>query len=159
MRIVIFSDTHGNFSAMHKIMKHNGNADLFIFLGDGLTEFRRLRSHYIDSKMVAVKGNCDLDPELPDSNIYKLPDGRKIFYTHGDKWNVRFSIDKLYLKAKEEGCAFLLFGHTHCRYAEKRDNMLILNPGSAGLPRDGKPACYAWIDISYSGDIYNFVDL
>ena len=35
MRIIVFSDTHGNYSAMHKIFKRNGDADLFIFLGDG----------------------------------------------------------------------------------------------------------------------------
>lgn len=32
MRIIVFSDTHGNYSAMHKIFKRNGDADLFIFL-------------------------------------------------------------------------------------------------------------------------------
>ena len=42
MRIVVFSDTHGNFSAMHKIFKRNGNADLFIFLGDGEIELAQL---------------------------------------------------------------------------------------------------------------------
>ena len=36
----------------------------------------------------------------------------------------------------------------------------ILNPGSAGQPRDGKPASYAYIDITKDGGIFcSHVDL
>lgn len=159
MRIVIFSDTHGNFSAMHKIFKRNGNADLFIFLGDGEKDLAPLKKIYLDKKIISVSGNCDVCGSTPLSDIYTLPDGKKIFFTHGHKFNVRFSVDRLFFKAKEENCSFAFFGHTHCRYAEMRDGVLILNPGSAGCPRDGKPACYAWVDITDSGIIYNHVDL
>lgn len=159
MRIVVFSDTHGNFSAMHKIIKRNGNADLFLFLGDGMNEYKRLKAHYLDSAMACVKGNCDFAPDMPDHSIYTLPDGKRIFFTHGDKWRVRAGVDKVFEKAKAEGCCIALYGHTHCRFAEMREGILILNPGSAGQPRDGKPACYAWIDITDSGMVYNHVDL
>lgn len=159
MRIVVFSDTHDNFSAMHKIFKRNGDADLFIFLGDGEKDLAKLRRQYIDSTIISVAGNCDPCSSAPESSVYTLPDGKKIFYTHGHKWGVRFSVDRLFFKAKEEGCDFAFYGHTHCRYAEMRDGVLILNPGSAGCPRDGKPAGYAWVDVTDSGIVYNHVDL
>lgn len=50
MRIIVFSDTHGNYSAMHKIFKRNGDADLFIFLGDGERDLDSLRVQYLDKK-------------------------------------------------------------------------------------------------------------
>ncbi|MBP1534451.1 MAG: metallophosphoesterase [Ruminococcus sp.] len=159
MRIVIFSDTHGNYAAMHKIIKRNGDADLFVFLGDGLSEFKKLKAHYIDCKMIAVKGNCDFDPDLPDHMVYELPNGKRMFLAHGDKWSVRTSVDAIYEKARELDCQFAFFGHTHVRYYEQRGNILILNPGSAGQPRDDKPACYAWLEITSTGIIYNHVNL
>ena len=62
MRIVAFSDTHGNYSVMHKIFKKNGSADLFIFLGDGINEYNMLKTLYIDKKIIGVHGNCDFLP-------------------------------------------------------------------------------------------------
>ncbi|WP_294409360.1 metallophosphoesterase [uncultured Ruminococcus sp.] len=159
MRIVVFSDTHGNYSAMHKIFKRNGDADLFIFLGDGESELKALKKQYIDSRILSVAGNCDMCSQAPESDVCTLPDGNRIFYTHGHKWHVKFSVDRLFFEAADRGCKIALFGHTHCRYAEYRDGILILNPGSAGCPRDGKPACYAWIDVTDGGIMYNHVDL
>lgn len=159
MRLVVFSDTHGNFAAMQKIVKRNGNADLFVFLGDGLTEYEKIKAHYIDNNFVCVKGNCDYSKEIPESDVYTLPNGQKMFMAHGDKWNVRSSADKIYEKARDEGCQFAFYGHTHCRHVEKKGNVLILNPGSAGQPRDDKPPCYCWVEITPYGVLYNFVDL
>ena len=159
MRIVVFSDTHGNFSAMHKIFKRNGNADLFIFLGDGENELEQLKIQYIDCKILNVSGNCDVCSSALNSREITLPGGHKIFFTHGNKWGVKYSTDKLLVKAKEIGADIVLFGHTHCRYCETRDGVFLLNPGSAGCPRDGLPACYAWIDIRDNGIAYNHVNL
>lgn len=159
MRIVVFSDTHGNYSAMHKVFMRNGGASLFIFLGDGEKDLERLRIKYLDKKILNVSGNCDGCSLTPESNTYTLPDGRKIFYTHGHKWGVKYSLGKISAKAKEVGAEIVLFGHTHCRFAETHDGVLYLNPGSAGCPRDGKPACYAWIDVTDKGIVYNHVDL
>ena len=40
-------------------------------------------------------------------------DGIKIFFTHGHKWGVKYSTDRLFYKAKEIGAQIALFGHTH----------------------------------------------
>lgn len=159
MRIVVFSDTHGNYSAMHKVLKRNGDASLFIFLGDGEQDLEKLRVQYLDKKIISVAGNCDFCSLTPESDTYVLPDGRKIFFTHGHKWGVKYSTDRLLMKAKDIGADFAFYGHTHCRFAEERDGVLILNPGSAGQPRDGLPACYAWMDITDKGVCYNHVNL
>lgn len=160
LRIIVFSDTHGNYSAMHKIFKRNGDADLFIFLGDGERDLDSLRVQYLDKKIVNVSGNCDFASLTPENDIYMTDNGIKIFFTHGHKWGVKYSTDMLFYKAKEIGAQIALFGHTHCRYYAYEEGVHILNPGSAGAPRDGKPASYAYIDITKDGGIFcSHVDL
>ena len=80
MRIIVFSDTHGNYSAMHKIFKRNGDADLFIFLGDGERDLDSLRVQYLDKKIVNVSGNCDFASLTPENDIYMTDDGIKILF-------------------------------------------------------------------------------
>lgn len=159
MRIIVFSDTHGNYSAMHKILKRNGNADIFIFLGDGEQDLEKLKAQYIDSKILYVRGNCDTNTKAPENGMYILPNKMKIFFSHGHKWGVKLNEDKIIEQAKVIGANIVLFGHTHKRFAETKDGILILNPGSAGQPKDGMPASYAWIDIIDDKITYNHVDL
>ena len=46
----------------------------------------------------------------------------------------------------------LIFGHTHKPYTKRVDNVLFLNAGSLGKPKDGDPrACYVVLDTS--GDV------
>lgn len=63
----------------------------------------------------------------------------KILFSHGHTFGVKYSLDRIYYKAKEIGAKIVLFGHTHCRYYSYEDGVHILNPGSASCPRDGKP--------------------
>jgi putative phosphoesterase len=43
----------------------------------------------------------------------------------------------------------LIFGHTHKPYTKRVDNVLFLNAGSIGKPKDGDPrACYVVLDTS-----------
>ena len=44
MRIVVFSDSHGITAAMEAAIAQQKDAKLFIHLGDGLDEFKRLMS-------------------------------------------------------------------------------------------------------------------
>ena len=44
--------------------------------------------------------------------------------------------------AREEGCVFAFFGHTHRMMLERVDGVIVCNPGSISLPRGG-PASYA----------------
>ena len=60
MKILVFSDTHGNVEAMHEVIsRHRYDADLVIHLGD---HFKDLQSIMLDFPMIAylgVLGNCD----------------------------------------------------------------------------------------------------
>jgi putative phosphoesterase len=49
-------------------------------------------------------------------------------------------------------CDVLIFGHTHRPYTKRVDDVLFLNAGSVGKPKDGDPrACYVILDTS--GDV------
>lgn len=158
MRLVVFSDTHGNFRAAREIVERNENVYTFIFLGDGEREIDQLRIVYPEKMILNVAGNCDYNSFTPNSDLYNA--GKvKVLFTHGHRFNVKYGTDMLLAKAKEVGAEIALFGHTHERYYKYVDGVTLLNPGSASCPRDGKPPCYAFIDITPNGIMCNHVDL
>lgn len=158
MRIIVYSDTHGDFSAHAEIFRRNENADAFIFLGDGERELDKIRSLYPDKTVLNVAGNCDYDSMSPTFDIF-MAKGVKILFTHGHTMGVKYSADRLFYKAKEINAKIVLFGHTHCRYYSYEDGIYMLNPGSASIPRDFKGKSYAFIDIVDSGIVCNHVEL
>ena len=135
MRVIVFSDTHGNMGAADKIISDNISCDHFLFLGDGVAEIEILRSKY------------------PDKNISMVVElySTKIFMTHGHLCGVNESTEELVKLAAKEKAAIALFGHTHKRYNKEEKGIYVLNPGSASLPKDGEPASCAFIDISLYG--------
>ena len=158
MRIIVYSDTHGSFSAHAEIFQRNDTADDFLFLGDGERELDTIRLLYPDKTVVNVAGNCDFGSMTPAVDIF-MANGTKILFTHGHTLGVKYSTDRLFYKAKEIDAKIVLFGHTHCRHYSYEEGIHILNPGSASQPRDFKGKSYAFIDILDSGIVCNHVDL
>lgn len=158
MRIVVFSDTHGKFDVIKDIIDRQSYAYAYIFLGDGVREIDDIKCYFPDKKIYAVCGNCDWASTLPGVGLTVLK-GKKIMYTHGHMYNVRYSKEGIKHLARENKADIILFGHTHERYFEYEDGLYVLNPGSASQPRDGKPASYAYIDITDAGVVCNHVDV
>ncbi len=148
-----------------KIVERNiYTADLFIHLGDGADDTWGVLQEYPQIKLAIIRGNCDRDTELPASRVIETvpgPDEQtvKIAAVHGHLHNADRGTDELLRFAKENGCSIALFGHTHCRHESTQDGVLILNPGSCALPRDGSSPSYAYIDITEWGVISGIVDL
>lgn len=157
MRVIVFSDTHGNMAAVDKIITDNISCDHLIFLGDGMEEVDILKTKYPDKSIFCVAGNCD-KCDAPTSLVIELFNTR-IFMTHGHLFDVTESTDKLVKTAVKEKAMFALFGHTHKRYYKEENGMYILNPGSASLPKDGLPPSCAFIDITPYGISCMLIDL
>lgn len=158
MRLIVFSDTHGDFRAAREVVERNMDVYTFLFLGDGEKEIDKLRIVYPEKMILNVAGNCDYNSVSPTSDLYYA--GKiKIFYTHGHKFGVKYGPDEVFNMAKRLSAGIALYGHTHERYYEYRDGVHILNPGSAAIPRDGKGPCYAFIDITRDGVMCSHVDL
>jgi putative phosphoesterase len=56
--------------------------------------------------------------------------------------------------AANADCDVLVFGHTHVPWARTVNDVLFVNAGSAGKPKDGDPrACWAMLHITGTGDV------
>ena len=157
MRVIVFSDTHGNQAIADKIIQENSQCDHFIFLGDGLHEVDILKAKYADKSIFCVAGNCDKST-APTSAVLELYNTR-IYITHGHLYNVNESITEIVNNAVKERADIALFGHTHKRFNELVRNVYVLNPGSAALPKDGLPPSCAFIDITPYGISCMLIDL
>jgi putative phosphoesterase len=66
---------------------------------------------------------------------------------HGSQWYGERREKKLLELAKEYDAQVVVFGHTHRRYLRQYNDITIMNPGSIGLPRDGKHGTFAIVSI------------
>ena len=158
LRIIALSDTHGFSYRINEIIKKQPDADFYIFLGDcedhimntnDLKNFFEENPEY-KSKFLVVRGNCDTDKTVPFNMVIDAG-VHKIYATHGHKQNVSGGYDRIVYEAMREECDIILHGHTHVRCLKKEGNVSIMCPGSAGMPRDGKPASFGIIDILSNG--------
>ena len=132
MKISILSDTHGVKECIDKAIPYLKECDLIIHAGDNFAD-----SKYIYSMtkvgIMAVKGNCDFD-NVEDELLFDIEE-KLIFLCHGDKYDVKYGLDKIEAKAKSVEADIVIFGHSHTPLNFEKDNILYLNPGSTSLPR------------------------
>ena len=156
MTLLVLSDLHGSAADTALALEafKREEADYLVLLGDVLArgnwqsplahqplETARLLNQ-VAKKTIAVQGNCDLDglerlafPLAPGFSTI-LTANRRLFCTHGHL----YTADKLPpLQAGDVFC----FGHTHIATLQKKDGILLLNPGSVALPKNGQPKSYA----------------
>lgn len=146
MRLLVVSDTHNDSHALYDLVTCKlGKFDVLLHLGDGVDDIEELRCIYPKLDIYFVSGNCDALCFTAGSATLELA-GVRIFMTHGHLFNVGYSLDSLYTKAREEGAALALFGHTHRQLCRFEHNVTVLNPGSLSRPRDGRRG-YAEIEI------------
>ncbi len=137
MKILVFSDSHGASSKIIKALEaHKGKADLVIFLGDGLRDIDLVKEKYPSLTFFCVRGNCDFfSSDTPKESVLDL-DGIRVLVCHGDRYNVKYTLDTILYAGAEREVDAILFGHTHiplerCEYVgEKR--IQLFNPGSIG---------------------------
>ena len=134
MKIFVVSDTHGSTREFIEKAISMGKPDFIIHLGDYVEDADKIEEA-IGIKTVVVKGNGDyFHSEYDEDDILDIGD-KKIFITHGHKYNVRYSVDNLFYKAKEVDADLVLFGHTHVPVFFEEHGIFIMNPGSASMPR------------------------
>ncbi len=130
MKYLIISDTHKFLNnAVDLIEKLK--PDYCIHLGDIAQDCDDLENIFPRQKFIFVKGNNDVwlrDNRFPDERCFEL-EGKRFFVCHGHKFHVKSSLDYLKSAAKEKKADIVLFGHTHKKYIDKSDTMVILNPG------------------------------
>ena len=159
MKILIASDLHGSAFYTEKLLCRfkAENADKLVLLGDIYNHGPRnpLPEDYspqkvsamlnaIKDKLIVIKGNCDSEVDTMISEFSFLEDAvilsgdKTVFCTHGHVYN----------KDKLPATAFdvIIYGHFHTGFIEKVGDMVIANPGSTSLPKNGTPNSYMVLD-------------
>jgi len=145
MKILVVSDTHGNYLAPVQIYKETG-AEMLIHLGDEIEDAVTLEL-ILECPVIKVPGNCDPGAQEPRDLLRSIAD-RLFFITHGHQYQVKNSLNSLVEKAKGLKAAIVLFGHTHKPLIQKQDGILLINPGTLMAGCDAKS--YALLNATYS---------
>lgn len=149
MKLLVLSDSHGNISNLKKAVdKYKANTDVIIHCGDGTRgEAMWLKEQCTGCMTVCVKGNCDFGSCLNDIEYLDIAN-KKIMITHGHLYSVKYGLEKLAYKAKEQGIDIVFFGHTHIPADTIINGVRLINPGSCGMWR---PTC-AVVEIDDKGN-------
>lgn len=122
MKILLISDSH-NSPKLADFLNSNKEKEI-ICLGDFI-----INKELLDKFNVTyVMGNCDRYSK-PLENVIDI-NGLKAFITHGHKYNVKNSLDRIYYKTLEENCRLGIFGHTHQQFFADVNGIALINPGA-----------------------------
>ncbi len=146
MRILVVSDTHGDRYALQNALWEQPDAKLVFHLGDGARELEQVQEENPDRTFFGVRGNCDSTLCSLLENREETVGHKRIFFTHGHLWSVKFTLTRVVYAAREREADILLFGHTHTPLATYEDGLHIVNPGSLGYGKS-----YATVDIVPGG--------
>ena len=169
MKIGFISDTHGNLDLTLKALDYLVDCDKILHLGDVLAHGPRNKitegynpkdlAEILKSRdnIFYIRGNCDadvdemvMDKDISNSEVFLEWGDLKIYGTHGylESDNSRF------YKALELKANVIVTGHTHIKVLEKVDDMVILNPGSPVIPKDGSKSV-----AIYEDGVFKLIDL
>ena len=154
MKVLVISDIHGASEKLKMVLDFatNENIDKIIVLGDIFNNYYELTvaSKEISTlfwqhanKLIMVRGNCDstydqtLLPVGLLDHYETVINGLRCYFHHGHLRTNYSSSIKLYAN-----------GHTHVAKLEKSNDVIFLNPGSIGRPRDYSNGSFAIISES-----------
>lgn len=154
MLVAVISDTHRMGKYINLAKELIKDADILIHLGDNVEDVELLEQGF-EGEVYAVAGNCDYSKKYPKEAIIEIS-GRKIFFTHGDLYGVKSSINNIYYRGRELEVDIVLFGHTHQQLIEQEGSLILMNPGSVSLPKS-KGRCVGFISIDDTGNIDTYL--
>ncbi len=128
MKLVVISDTHGNYPAALRAVEMIAGADVVIHLGDFCEDTLPLQGA-LSCKIIRVPGNCDVGARLPRELFLRFG-GVPFLLCHGDAYGVKSGTTRLGEHAHRIGAEVVLFGHTHTPLIRSIDGRLFVNPGT-----------------------------
>ena len=162
MKILVISDSHGDSASISKVVALHKDAELLLFLGDGLRDVSQISSS-LPSTLAAlcVSGNCDffsVGAEHARDEETVTFEGKRIFLTHGHKYGVKGGLGALISAAKAKDADIVLFGHTHEPYESSVESdgrrIYFFNPGSLGRSHD-RLTRYGILDVRENGVLFS----
>lgn len=142
MRVLVISDSHGNYAHAFKAHQLAGPVDHIVHLGDGC-EDARMMEEALEVPVHRVAGNCDLDRHVPAELTLEL-EGCRVLLTHGYRQQVKSGLSLLIQRGEQLDASVVLYGHTHQAQVLSTDGMLLVNPGAL---KEGMPGSYAIVTV------------
>lgn len=146
MRILVVSDTHGDFSSFNRVVLSQPTAEVIFHLGDGEEQAEDIRLAYPEKMVISVRGNCDWGSMKNSLEIITI-ESKKIMAAHGHLYNVKMGTEEIIAAAKEQCADILLYGHTHNPSTVYKHGLYVMNPGSL----HGSWGTYGIVDITPAG--------
>jgi putative phosphoesterase len=154
LKIGVLSDTHGIKYTAEKAVENMKDVNMVLHAGDLVSDARHLE--VLKYKVHYVAGNCDFYSLESTEKILEIHD-KRIFLTHGHIYKVKFGYKKLLARAKQLFADVVVFGHTHLPKNIYIDNILLFNPGSTALPKNGGPGTFGILEITKE-NINSYID-
>lgn len=161
MKIIVFSDSHGNTQKLSDALERNINGlELCIFLGDGTDDIEFALKPYPLLPRITVSGNREeyfrsfLSADVPQREAVFDIFGIKFLAMHGHRpADVKQGITAAASYAASKGAGVLLYGHTHKRddrtIVTAKGEVRVINPGAASssyavlsVKNDGIECCF-----------------
>ena len=147
-KIGVLSDTHIPLAASslpYEVIRGLEGSDLLLHAGD-LVELWVLKELEKIAPVKAISGNMDgreVRNALPGYLTFEF-EGFKFGMIHGS--GAPFGIERRVMKALP-GMDCLVFGHTHKAVCKRKNETLLINPGSPTDKRFAKETSYAVITV------------
>lgn len=191
MRLAILSDIHCNIAGLEAALELMAPFDELWCAGDSVFQFRwsnevvgRLRE--LEARVVlgnheetilSRDGERALSGAKVDHDLvawmrgqpYRIEadvEGKRVVMTHGSPWEpwreYHYPHEAVWARAATLDCDTLIVGHTHFKMAQRFGGVLVINPGSAGDPRDHRNefqlSCATWDTTSDEVIFYDYKD-
>ena len=130
MRILVLSDTHGDFNRMMKAVTEQPTAEVIIHCGDGEEQVEYLKQNFKDKMVVGVRGNCDWGSMLPATETLRI-NGKTIFITHGHLYNAKVGLYTIMCAAREAKAIFSASVILTLRFLCTRTDFMFLTRAAA----------------------------
>ena len=132
MKILLVSDSHGDYQALDQLAAKYPNMDLYLHAGDSEQD------EFSIKPFISARGNCDHYYDFPNYLIIPSPFGN-IYVQHTPY------VSKSVIN--EHNVKIVIHGHTHVRRNETKNGILFINPGAISYARDKFNGSYAIIEI------------
>lgn len=132
MKILLVSDSHGDYDSLNRLYNMYPNMDLYLHAGDSEQDEWSLKP------FISVRGNCDHYYDFPNYLVIPSPKGN-IYVQHTP------FVSKSVIN--EHNAKIVIHGHTHTRRNEVKNGILFINPGAISYARDKYEGSYAIVTI------------
>ena len=132
MKILLVSDSHGDYQALDQLAAKYPNMDLYLHAGDSEQD------EFSIKPFISVRGNCDHYYDFP--NYLVIPSSFGNIYVQHTPYVSKSVIN-------EHNAKIVIHGHTHVRRNETKNGILFINPGAISYARDKFNGSYAIIEI------------